>query len=139
MRRLSFALTEVLIAILLVGGALSFFIPSIRGVFHTYQKLKIEATSQYLADEFFANAVLKYIATEKTPDGCEESPISQEAVIKYLSDTYIVHVTFGLDPDEAENRNTQKIPIACVVTVTGAAEDMHAATRRTVFWRTEKE
>lgn len=135
MRRLSFALIEALIAIVVVGGALTFFLPAMNSVFHQYRQLKREITCQYLVDEYFANAFLKCVSG-KLPEGCLDQEVIQESTVTYFYDTYDVKVVIG--PDSSDTGKSEKRVLSFEVIVTFPDEKVQGATRGCIFPCIEK-
>lgn len=137
MRRLSFALIETLVAIVIVGGSLALFLPTMRGVFYKYTQLKKEITSQYLVDEYFSNILLKCVS-EGLPEGCFDNEVFQEEDVTYFHDTYTVTVSLYPDATDEGKEKPEKRFIAFEVVVTPSDDSIQSATRRCVLPCTEK-
>ena len=108
----SFALAEVLIALVVVGGAFSFLIPAIRGATYTYRTLQQEGTCHYLADEYFSRAIVDCLSKRPTSD---LKSFSNEMQVTIDHSNYRVVTRLSAD-DKKKDDNGEKFLITLRVT-----------------------
>lgn len=107
-RRHPFTLAEVLISLIVVGGAFALFLPAIRGTTGSFRTIQRQSSCQYLADEYFSRAVIQCLS-KNVPKELET--LSKDSVVDFDHDTY--RISTRLSPEENDkNEDKEKFMVS---------------------------
>ena len=95
--RRSFALAEVFVSLIVVGGAFTLFLPAIRSATGSFRTIQRESCCQYLADEYFSRTVIQCLSKD-VPKELEN--FSKDFIVELDHDKYLVSTR--LSPAEGE-------------------------------------
>lgn len=118
--RRSFTLVEVLVSLIIVGGAFSLFLPAIKSATGTYRTIQRESACQYLADEYFSRTVILCLSRDVPK---ELQTLSKDCVVEFDHDKYLVSTTLSPAEDEInEGKETFMVCLKVSVSYEGMRE-----------------